>query len=142
MQMAKMVDSLLGYSGRIGRLEFLVLELVRGALLTLCYGLFRLDLVIIAALLTPAALWPGIVGTIKRFRDLGHDPVWILPILMYLSAGFAAGTVFKQPAIGLITLGLYLVYVLGFPGKDAASASEAPAQNATQASAQGATTRA
>ncbi len=62
-----------------------------------CYGLYRQGWIVLAAVLVPAAVWPGVVATIKRLRDLGHDPGVILPILMYLSAGFAAGYQYDRP---------------------------------------------
>lgn len=110
--MGRWTALLLSGHGRIGRLEFLFTELVRGVGLGLCHGLHEAGFIVLAAALVPAALWPGIVGTIKRFRDLGHDPVLILPVLMYLSAGFAAGA-----ATGVAALAVYLAYVLGVPGR-------------------------
>jgi len=115
--MQRVLSSLLSYRGSIGRVEFMMLETARFIALGLCYGLYRLDLIVLTALLLPAAIWPGVVGTIKRFRDLGHDPIWILPVLMYLSAGFALGYVLKMHVVGLVTLGIYLTYVLGFKGR-------------------------
>jgi len=101
----------------MGRLDFLIAELIRGALLGVCYGFYTMGWIVPAATLLPAALWPGIVGTIKRFRDLGHAPIWILPVLVYLSFGFSLGYVLKQPVIALALLGIYLTYVLCFKGK-------------------------
>ncbi len=112
----RLFAALVSPHGRCGRAEFLFVELVRAALLGLCYALFQAGWPLAAAVLIWPALWPGIVGTIKRFRDLGHDPVWILPVLTYLTVGFAAGWVYRQPALGLITLGIYLAYVLGAGG--------------------------
>lgn len=114
--MKKVMVWLFGHEGRMNRLEFFLVEMIRGAAVGGCYLLYKYDLLVLAAFLLPVALWPGIVGTIKRFRDIGHDPIWILPVLMYLSVGFAAGYVWKQPAIGLVALGLYLVYALGRKG--------------------------
>jgi uncharacterized membrane protein YhaH (DUF805 family) len=107
---------LFDYRGEIGRFEFLLAELVRGAGLGVCYGLYVIGWIIPAAALAPIAIWPGVVATIKRFRDLGHDPVLILPVLMYLSAGFAASYRYGRPVIGAIVLGLYLIYVAGVKG--------------------------
>lgn len=105
-----MIRLLLSAEGRIGRLEFLAAEAVRFAGLALCWWLYSAGWPVAAAGLAPAAVWPGVVGTIKRFRDLGHDPVLILPVLMYLSASFAAG-------VGGPALAVYLAYVVGWPGR-------------------------
>ncbi len=109
--------ALLDHRGGIGRAQFLLVEMVRAVGLLLCYALYRADYIVVAAVLVPAAVWPGIVGTIKRFRDLGHDPLLILPVLMFLAGGFTGGHVLGQQGIGLITLSIYLTYVLGFPGR-------------------------
>jgi uncharacterized membrane protein YhaH (DUF805 family) len=111
------VRLLFDYRGEIGRFEFFLAELVRGAGLVVCYILYQQGWFVIAATLAPVAIWPGVVATIKRFRNLGHDPVLILPVLMYLSAGFAVGYRYDNPAIGMITLGIYLVYVSGVEGR-------------------------
>lgn len=107
---------LFSHRGRIGRVAFLQVEIVRAVGLAVCWALYLRGHVVLAASLTPAAVWPGVVGTIKRFRDLGHDPILILPVLMYLSAGLAAAWVKGNPAVGAVTLGIYLAYVLGTPG--------------------------
>lgn len=106
--------------GRFGRLQFALVEALRGVLVALCYGIYALDhevATVIAATLLWGAIWPGVVGTIKRFRDLNLDLICILPVLMYLSAGFAVGYVTDTPAVGLVTLSLYLVVVLGVPSR-------------------------
>ena len=108
---------LFDYRGEIGRLEFLLAELGRTVGLLVCYGIYLHGWFVLAALLVPAAVWPGVVATIKRLRDLGHDPGLILPILMYLSAGFAAGHQYDRPAMGALTLGSYLAYVAGVKGR-------------------------
>lgn len=117
LEQAKPLATLLfGYRGTIGRREFLFAELVRGGGLGACFLLYQHGWIVIAAILAPVAIWPGIVATIKRFRDLGHDPLLILPVLMYLSGGFAIGYKFKAPEIGLFLLTIYLIYVCGFKG--------------------------
>ena len=108
---------LFDHQGEIGRFEFLLAELARGAGLLVCYGLYLHGWIVPAAVLVPVAVWPGIVATIKRLRDLGHDPGLILPVLMYLSAGFAAGYQYDLPAMGALTLGSYLAYVAGVRGR-------------------------
>lgn len=108
---------LFDYRGEIGRLEFLLAELTRGVGLLVCYGLFHHGWIVPAAVLVPAAVWPGVVATIKRLRDLGHDPGLVLPVLMYLSAGFAAGYQYDRPAVGALALGSYLAYVAGVKGQ-------------------------
>ena len=108
---------LFGYQGEIGRLEFLFAELVRGIGLGLCFLLYQRGWIVLAAIFAPVAIWPGIVATIKRFRDLGHDPFLILPVLMYLSGGFALGYKYDSPEIGLFLLTIYLAYVCGFKGQ-------------------------
>lgn len=114
--MNELAVMLFDYRGKSGRMSFLIAEVVRLIALAACYGLYRTNWIVPAAILAPAALWPGIVGTIKRFRDLGHDPLLILPVLMYLAGGFASGIALGVPYIGLATLGIYLIYVLGAPG--------------------------
>lgn len=64
-----------------------------------------------AATLLPVAIWPGVVATIKRFRDLGHDPLLILPVLVYLSAGFAVGYRYDMPILSGLVLASYLLYI-------------------------------
>lgn len=86
--------------GRMGRSAFLAVEVIRAGLLVVSYRFLTAGWPIAAAALLWPALWPGIVGTIKRFRDLGHDPVWILPVLVTLSTAFAASYVYERPAIG------------------------------------------
>ena len=108
------------HRGRFGRLQFALVEGLRGAMLVGCYGLYSVGhdvTTVLAATLVWPSLWTGIVGTIKRFRDLNLDLIFILPVLMYLSAGFAAGYVLDAPAVGFVTLGSYLVVALGVPGK-------------------------
>jgi hypothetical protein len=112
---------LFSHRGRIGRLAFLELELVRAVGLTGCWALYRSGHLVLAAGLTPAAAWPGIVGTIKRFRDLGHDPILILPVLMYLSAGLAQAWAKGSVALGAVTLAVYLAYILATPGVSSSS---------------------
>lgn len=115
---------LLSYRGEIGRRDFMLAELVRGVGVVVCYGLYREGWFVIAATLLPVAVWPGVVATIKRFRDLGHDPVLILPVLMYLSAGFAVGYRYDTPVISGITLGVYLLYIGGIDGQSDAFGSD------------------
>lgn len=107
---------LFGHQGEIGRREFLFAELVRGTGIGICFLLFQRGWIVLAAILAPVAIWPGIVATIKRFRDLGHDPFLILPVLMYLSGGFVLGYKYDSPEIGLSLLTIYLAYVCGFKG--------------------------
>jgi hypothetical protein len=111
------VRLLLDYRGEIGRLEFLFVELARGVGLAVCYVLYHQGWLVVAATLLPVAIWFGVVATIKRFRDLGHDPILILPVLMYLCAGFAVGYRYDVLEIGVITLGVYLLYVGGVKGR-------------------------
>lgn len=115
---------LFDHRGEIGRREFLLAELVRGAGLAVCYVLYQQGWFVIAVTLAPVAIWPGVVATIKRFRDLGHDPVLILPVLIYLSAGFAMGYRYNIPVIGVIALGIYLVYISGVEGRSEAFTAE------------------
>jgi uncharacterized membrane protein YhaH (DUF805 family) len=111
------VRLLFSYRGAIGRRDFVLAELARGAGLVVCYTLYREGWFVVAATLVPVAVWPGVVATIKRFRDLGHDPVLILPALMYLSAGVAVGYRYEVPEISWIALGVYLLYVSGVEGQ-------------------------
>lgn len=115
---------LFDYRGATGRRGFFLGELARGAGLAACYVLYQEGWFVIAAALVPVAIWPGVVVTIKRFRDLGHDPVLILPVLVYLSTGFAMGYRYDVPAIGVVALGIYLMYVGGVDGRPEAFTAE------------------
>ena len=118
------VRLLFGHQGEIGRLEFFLVELARGAGLAACYVLYLQGWFVIAATFVPIAIWPGVVATIKRFRDLGHDPILILPVLVYLSAGFAVGYRCETPIISVIALGIYLAYIGGVKGRSDEFTSE------------------
>ena len=102
---------LFSYRGAIGRREFVLAELMRGIGLIGCYALYQEGWVVAAATLMPVAIWPGVVATIKRFRDLGHDPLLILPVLVYLSAGFAVGYRYDMPILIGLVLASYLLYI-------------------------------
>lgn len=104
------------YQGKIGHMEFLFAELVRGARLGVCLLLYQLDWIVLAAIGAPLSIWPGIVATIKPFRDLGHDPLLILPVLMLLSGGFALGYKYGNILISVSILAVYLAYVSGVKG--------------------------
>lgn len=111
----------------IGRRDFVLAEFARGVGLIVCSGLYREGWVVVAATLVPVAVWPGVFATIKRFRDLGHDPLLILPVLMYSSAGFAVGYQFNTPVVSGMALGVYLLYVGCVDRKPDAFGSEEPA---------------
>ncbi|MEL6181562.1 MAG: hypothetical protein AAFS10_21570, partial [Myxococcota bacterium] len=99
---------------------FMLVEILRGVMLAICYGIYTLDheiATVVAATLVWPSLWTGIVGTIKRFRDLNVELIYIMPVLMVLSAGFAVAYVTSTPTIGLLILSLYLALVLGVPSR-------------------------
>lgn len=118
MQIKRFLVDLISARGKFGRLQFMLGETYRIALLAACYGLYLLGLKALAVILLPFALWVGIVATIKRFNDLGLDPAYILLSLVAIAAGCGIAWQTMQWPWVFLGLGPYLLWVGLTPGKE------------------------
>ncbi len=108
---------LISPKGTFGRFKFMISETCRIALLAACYGLYLLNLKILAVILFPFALWVGVVATIKRFNDLGLGSGYILLSLVVIGAGCGIAWQTMQWPWVFLGLGPYLLWVSLTPGK-------------------------
>jgi len=135
-----MLHTILGFGGRLGRLEFflacvglgfLVMLLVlalfagfaphieRGAKLSLPTGLIAMLYVIVL----PIYLWFGLALQAKRFRDMGWNPLYVMPgsiagfTIMSLLSPFVPGLALLNVVLNLL-LGLCLLFWPSQPAGD------------------------
>jgi uncharacterized membrane protein YhaH (DUF805 family) len=123
-----MLDFLFGFNARLGRLHFFLAGLVLAVLMTLiCFAIAAYafghtpkgakpsyDLMIVPALcVTPFFLWATFTLQAMRVRDIGWDPVTIIPLWIvimvvdaYVAAkipAWSAGRGNHQTIVGLLT---------------------------------------
>ncbi|MGH8270965.1 MAG: hypothetical protein ACRESG_01405 [Gammaproteobacteria bacterium] len=108
---------LISAKGKFGRVKFMMGESYRIALLAACYGLYLLNLKVLAVILFPFALWVGVVATIKRFNDLELGSGYILLSLVVIGAGCGIAWQTMQWPYVFLGLGPYLLWVGLTPGK-------------------------
>ena len=114
--MDKIFNNLISYKGNFGRIAFILHESYRGIAVLFCFLLFKIGLKWLAILLLPAAIWIGVVATIKRFNDLKIDLRYILVVLMVIAAGIGLAVQFTYWPLALTGLIPYLLYVCLKPG--------------------------
>lgn len=109
--------NLISPAGKFGRVQFIMSELYRFMLLALCYLLYYFHLYVLCAALIPFSVWVGIVGTIKRFKDVGLNSSYILFSLTLISTGFGLAWQTQYWIYSLSGLGPYLLWISLTPGK-------------------------
>jgi len=118
-----MFHNILGFGGRIGRLEYFLISMVFGVFMTLLvlalvlglapHGMTRGSagssalLLILLLVVLPVYLWFSLALQAKRFRDMGWDPLYVIPgwIIANMVSGavtLALPTVHSIPVIGLL----------------------------------------
>ena len=118
-----MLHNILGFGGRMGRLEYFLISLVFGLFMSLLVLALTLGLVphgvtlgapgstafllILLLVVLPIYLWFSLALQAKRFRDMGWNPLYVIPGWIFanmvgeaLSMAFL--TVHSIPWIGLL----------------------------------------
>lgn len=118
-----MLHNILGFGGRMGRLEYFLVSLVFGLFMSLFVLALTLGLVphgvtrgsagstayllILLLAVLPIYLWFSLALQAKRFRDMGWDPLYVIP--GWIFANMVGGALFMAfltvhsiPWIGLL----------------------------------------
>ena len=116
-----MLHNILGFGGRIGRLEYFLISMVFGLFMSLLVLALRLGLaphgltlgspgstaflLILLLFVLPIYLWFSFALQAKRFRDIGWDPLYVIP-----------GWIFANMVIGALTLVFLTVHSIPWIG--------------------------
>ena len=116
-----MLHNILGFGGRIGRLEYFLISMVFGLFMSLLVLALRLGLaphgltlgspgstaflLILLLIVLPIYLWFSFALQAKRFRDIGWDPLYVIP-----------GWIFANMVIGALTLVFLTVHSIPWIG--------------------------
>ena len=133
-----MLHNILGFGGRMGRLEYFIVSVVFGLFMSLLvlalvsglapHGVTSDSmrgsagspalLLILLLVVLPVYLWFSLALQAKRFRDIGWDPLYVIPGWIFANmvgglVSVAFPTVHWIPAIGLL-LNLFMSCALLF----------------------------
>lgn len=116
-----MLHNILGFGGRIGRLEYFLISIVFGLFVTLLVLALKLGLaphgmtpgspgstaflLVLLLIVLPIYLWFSLALQAKRFRDIGWDPLYVIP-----------GWIFANMVNGVLTVAFLTVHWIPWIG--------------------------
>jgi len=144
-----MLDTVFGFGGRINRLQYFagVLALVTALVLPMLMiiglvvanrgaagsGLLLMGLLLLLAI--PAVIWVGLSLQARRFRDIGWNPLYVIPPLILIGIAdrlvaqavpaLSIGPRYHQTAVGLLVSLATAGCLLFWPGKSNDGAEDA-----------------